>query len=206
MHQTHAIDGSRSINSLTDLRRSQFYMAAIGVGALALGMMVYVFDRPADAVYFVPDTWTVAATTPVLFGKLGQFLPAFLHALAFALFCSAIAGRRYLGVICAGWLTAETCFEIAQSDTVAALIAARVPGWFAQAPILENVSSHFLTGRFDGIDVVFVACGCATAFMIARYALPHSHSGSRGVRLMALLAVVAVGFVSILGSGGTGGA
>lgn len=184
----------------------------LGLAALTLGILVYVLDRPSGAVYFVPDSWRIADTTPLFFGKVGNYLPAFLHVLAFALFSAAIAGRRYVGLICTGWFIAEVFFELAQMDPVASQIASMLPGWFAGSPLLENISSHFLTGRFDAFDVLFLLLGCITAFIIGYLVLPLRQKGqqpsglasSRPARLAALLLVAFIGLTSILGSGGTG--
>jgi hypothetical protein len=193
-------------------RQSQRFMVAVGCVALAVGILIYVFDRPATAVYFVPDSWQFAEATPLLFGSLSNYLPAFLHALAFALFIVVIAGRRHMALMCIGWFVAELFFELAQLDSVAAQIAAALPDWFGNFLILENVSSHFLTGRFDRIDVLFLMLGCATAYMIACRALfrlntdgPSQLAGaSRPARLAALLLVALVGLTSIVSSGGSG--
>jgi hypothetical protein len=188
--------------------------AAIGLIALTFGVLIYVFDRSATAVYFVPDSWRVAESTPLLFGTLGQYLPAFFHALAFALFINVIAGRRYIGFMCVSWFVAEVFFELAQIDPIAFRISGVLPGWFAELPILQNISSHFLTGRFDRIDVLFLLFGCATAYAICWTALPQLHNGLRArsfwptriMRLAVLMFVALVGFTSIVSSGGTGDA
>jgi hypothetical protein len=191
----------------------ELFVATVGFVALTLGILVYLFDRPATAVYFVPDSWRLAATPHLLFGVLGNYLPAFMHALAFSLFINAIAGRRYVGLMCASWFMAEVSFEVAQTDSVAFRIADILPDWFARLPILENISSHFLTGRFDVMDVLFLMFGCATAYAIGYLVLPPRHrdlprprlTASRKARLAGLLLVALVGLTSIVSSGGTGG-
>jgi len=186
--------------------------AAIGLVALTFGVLVYVFDRSATAVYFVPDSWRVAESTPVLFGQLGMYLPAFFHALAFALFINVVAGRRYIGFMCISWFIAEVFFELAQIDPIAFRISGVLPAWFANLPILQNISSHFLTGTFDRVDILFLLLGCATAYAICRTALPRLHKGlptrrllpTRMLRLVVLMLVTFVGLTSIVSSGGTG--
>ena len=186
--------------------------AAIGIVALTFGILVYVFDRSATAVYFIPDSWRIAESTPMLFGKLGMYLPAFFHALAFALFINVVAGRRYIGFMCVSWFIAEVFFELAQIDPIAFRISGALPGWFAGLPILQNVSSHFVTGTFDRVDILFLMLGCATAYAICWAALPQLRSGShtrglmpaRMMRLAVLMLVGVVGLTSIVSSGGTG--
>lgn len=205
------MNNNRPATEVIQLRQSQLLMVCIGVTALVLGTSIYVFDRPATAVYFVPDSSTLALNTPAMFGMLGNYLPAFFHALAFALFASAIAGRRHVAWICACWFAAEVVFEVAQIDTIASFIAAATPAWFSGAPLLENIASHFLTGRFDTMDVLFLLLGCATAFAIGALALPHikpcsdlPRIASRPVRMAVLLGVLFIGMTSIVSSGGTG--
>ena len=166
----------------------ELFLVTIGLAALTVGILIYVVDRSPTAVYFVPDSWRLAETTPLFFGALGNYLPAFFHALAFALFINAIAGRRYIGFMCVSWFIAEVFFEMAQIDPIAFRISGVLPDWFAELPILQNISSHFLTGRFDQVDVLFLMLGCAAAYGIG------------------LLLVACIGLTSIISSGGTGDA
>ncbi|MAF84210.1 MAG: hypothetical protein CL797_08920 [Chromatiales bacterium] len=187
-------------------------MVAVGFAALAVGTLIYIFDRSATAVYFVPDSSILASTTPLLFGALGNYLPAFLHTLAFALFANAIAGRHHIGLICIGWFVAEVIFELAQIDTIAFSISGFLPGWIAEWPILENISSHFMTGQFDTLDILFLMLGGVTAYFIGYKTLPQLNKNlrsqrspsSRPVRLVGLLLVASIGCLSIISSGGTG--
>ena len=208
-------NNNSEINSqVVRLGQPEMITAAIGLVALTFGVLVYVFDRSATAVYFVPDSWRIAELTPVLFGKLGMYLPAFFHALAFALFINVVAGRRYIGFMCISWFIAEVFFELAQIDPIAFRISGLLPAWFANLPILQNISSHFLTGTFDRVDVLFLMLGCATAYAICWLALPQLHSGlqtrsllpTRMMRLAVLMLVAFVGLTSIVSSGGTGDA
>lgn len=207
----YPIAGDGVSSEVMQRRFSQLFMLALGLLALGAGTLVYVVDRPSALVYFIPDSFTLAESTPLFFGVLGDYLPAFFHALAFALFSGAIVGRRYIGFICLTWFVAEVLFELAQLDAVAFAIAGSVPGWFAGYPLLENIGSHFVTGQFDTMDVLFLLLGCGTAFAIGMLALPSLKNGqrfpraiTRPLRLAALLLVTFVGLTSIVGSGGTG--
>lgn len=186
-------------------RQSQLLIIALGLLALTVGTLVYVLDRPATAVYFVPDSSVLALNTPLIFGQLGSYLPASMHAMAFVLFSIVFAGRRYLGLMAVAWFAAEVLFELSQLDVIANKIATAIPTWFAGAPILENIPSHFMTGRFDGMDVLFLLLGCAAATAIGYLMLPQPSSGSRRpLRLAGLLCVGVIGLTSIVSSGGTG--
>lgn len=186
------------------LRQSQRILLILGVAALLLGTLVYLTDRPPGQVYFVPDSFALAELTPMLFGNLGRHLPAFLHVLAFAIFSIVLAGRRHLLLICVGWFLIELMLELGQIESIALMIAGILPAQFENIIVLENVSSHFITGRFDMLDALFLLLGCGTAFMIGYRILPCPIDGSRPARLIGLLIVAFIGITSILSSGGTG--
>src|SRR5438876_226591 len=53
--------------------------ALIAILALALGTLVYVFDRPQASVYFLPNALSFAAGHRPYFGVLGGQIPDFVH-------------------------------------------------------------------------------------------------------------------------------
>ena len=153
----------------------QFSAAVI---ALTVGILVYLLDRPADTVYFVPDWWLLADFTPALFGSFGQYLPTFSHTFAFILLTTAVIAphRKAAIVACAGWLVVNSFFEIAQRDDLAANIVRYLPGWFAEWPLLDNVAAYFLVGRFDPLDLVSIFAAAIAAYVLVLY------STRRGIR------------------------
>ena len=135
-----------------------------------LGVLVYLFDRPAAEIYFVPDWWVPAEGVAGLFGTLGRHLPTFAHVYAFALITVAVTGARsrMALMICAGWFMLEAVFEITQLDAIATQIAAVVPAWFASVPLFDTVAGYFVNGRFDPLDLLSIAFGALAAYATVR--------------------------------------
>jgi hypothetical protein len=121
-------------------------------------------------VYLIPNSWSLGAGMPPVFGAIGDHLPTFAHTFAFTLFTSALLEPWRWSAItaCAGWWVVGSLFEIAQSDPLATTIAERVPGWFADWPILDNVPGYFIAGHFDFPDLVSIGIGAVCAFVVIR--------------------------------------
>jgi len=138
--------------------------------ALMIGVLVYLLDRPSASVYLVPDSWSLGDSMPSVFGAIGNTLPTFAHTFAFILFTSALlAPWRWSAIAaCAWWWALGSLFEIAQSDAWAKVIAAHVPGWFADWPLLDNVADYFVGGRFDLFDLVSIGLATVSAFVVIR--------------------------------------
>ncbi len=148
--------------------RSQLIQVIVGVIMLMIGVLVYLLDRPGTSVYFVPDSWSIGNPSSPVFGVIGDHLPTFAHTFAFILFTSALlAPWRWSGVAaCLGWWFVASVFEIAQSDSWSAAIAARVPAWFADWPLLDNVAGYFGAGRFDGLDLISIGSAAVCAYAV----------------------------------------
>lgn len=141
-----------------------------GVIVLSIGVFVYLLDRPSTSVYFVPDSWSFGAGIPPVFGAIGSYLPTFAHTFAFILFTSALLEpwKWSAAAACAWWWLVDSLFEIAQSDAWAAGIASRVPGWFADWPLLNNVADYFIAGQFDLRDLASISAATGCAFVVTR--------------------------------------
>jgi hypothetical protein len=146
----------------------QFYAA---VTVLSAGVFVYLLDRPSSSVYFVPDSWSIADRETAIFGTLGRYLPTFAHTFAFILFTTAVLSPlRKAGLeICAAWVIIESLFEIAQSDVISTKIAANVPAWFSDWPLLDNVADYFVAGHFDPLDLVSIIIAGVAAYLTILY-------------------------------------
>ena len=57
---------------------------------LTPGLAGYLYDRPADGVYFVPDRWQPGAADALSLGSLGTSPPGFAQVLPFILITAAI--------------------------------------------------------------------------------------------------------------------
>ena len=151
--------------------KPEWLQAGTAVIVLGIGILVYLFDRSSASVYFVPDAWAYSAATPSLFGALGSYVPTFTHVFAFILLTTAVLRSRLHSAlaICAIWFSFDLLLELAQLDVVANKIAGTVPRWFQDWPVLENVGSYFVSGRFDAFDVASIALGTAAAYVTIRF-------------------------------------
>ena len=148
-------------------------LIALALLALLLGVLVYLLDRQAHAVYFVPQWLANAMCGDSFLGTLGNYTPTFVHVYAFILLTVALAvpaGRyqHYLPVVCFFWLIVDSSFEFAQLEFIGRAIAASVPSWFDGIPFLENTAAYFLTSTFDGWDVLSIVLGTLAAYLTVR--------------------------------------
>ena len=148
--------------------RPALIQVVAAVIVLTIGVLVYWLDRPGASVYFIPDSWSRGANSPSTFGVIGNHLPTFAHTFAFILFTSAVLEPwRWSAIVaCAWWYIVGSLFEMAQSDAWATAIAARVPGWFADWPLLDNVAGYFIAGQFDLLDLASIAAATVSAFVV----------------------------------------
>jgi len=146
---------------------------------LLIGILVYLLDRPGTSVYFIPNSWSFGEGIPPIFGAIGDHLPTFSHTFAFILFTSAVLEPwRWSAVVaCAWWWFIGSLFEIAQTDAWAMAIASRVPGWFAEWPLLDNVADYFLVGYFDLMDLVSIAVATICAFIVIQLSYRYGLDG-----------------------------
>jgi hypothetical protein len=140
---------------------------AIALGALCIGALVYVFDRQPEFIYFIPGWLSLESQTGGLFGKIGNYLPTFIHVYAFILLTVVVAvpTMTKLLPVCLTWFCLDSLFEIAQIDAIAQWVAMHTPTWFFGIPFLENTANYFLMGTFDVIDLLSIAVGTLAAYL-----------------------------------------
>jgi hypothetical protein len=139
----------------------------IGAGALILGLLLYLTDRPPDETYVIARiglTNTLYHVVSSLFGPLGWNLPAFLHAFAFILITGGIlaCGKKGSLFVAGSWLLTEWAFELGQKFP--AWAETLVPRWFDSVPVLETTRNYFRVGTFDPLDMVAAAVGAVAAY------------------------------------------
>ncbi len=141
--------------------------AALGALVLAVGVLVYVFDRPAEQLAFL-SAFNFAAVTPAVFGVVGGSLPTFAHTFAFSLLTAAwLGGGKRAGLwACLTWFGIDSVFEIGQQPQIAVNLVEIVPGWFEYLPLLAQADSYFLSGTFDTWDLISIALGAFAAYLI----------------------------------------
>jgi hypothetical protein len=145
----------------------QIELSTLGFGALGVGVLVYVFDRQPELIYFLPGWLSLNNQLGGLFGSIGNYLPTFIHVYAFILLTVVVAVPSITKLIpvCLAWFTLDTLFEVAQMDAIAQWLAIHTPPWFTGIPFLENSSNYFLLGTFDAIDILSIAAGTITAYI-----------------------------------------
>lgn len=157
-----------------------------GLAALVLGALLYLLERPAERIYFIPRALAEALQADGgfgLFGALGQQLPTFLHTFALCLLTAALLRVGWRGAlgICGAWLATEALFELGQRPAAAEWLARQVPAWFQRVPVLENTASYFLHGRFDPLDLASIVLGALLALPVIlatrRYDPPDDRQG-----------------------------
>ncbi len=150
--------------------RPELIQLIVAVIVLTIGVLVYLLDRPSTSIYLVPDSWSFGDCIPPVFGAIGDHLPTFAHTFAFTLFTSVVLEpwRWSALAACGGWWIVGSLFEMAQSDAWSAAIATRVPEWFADWPLLDNVADYFVVGQFDAIDLASIGAATICAFIVIR--------------------------------------
>jgi hypothetical protein len=146
-------------------RQGELFVVA--TGALGVGVLVYVFDRQAEFVYFLPGWLSLHTQAGSVFGSIGDYLPTFIHVYAFILLTVIVAVPAITKLIpvCLAWFTLDSLFEVAQLNPMAQWIGSHTPGWFNGIPFLENTADYFLMGTFDVFDLLSIAAGTLTAYL-----------------------------------------
>jgi hypothetical protein len=143
-------------------------LAALGIGALLLGLLVYWVDRtPGHA---MPIAAVDALGGGPSFGVWGLWLPSFVHPLAFGLFTAALLPTRsgWRVGACVLWGAVNAAFEFGQHALVSAALAAMLLGGAgpAAAPWRQALARYFVAGTFDGGDLVATVLGTAVAVAV----------------------------------------
>ena len=137
-------------------------VTAIAVAALAVGVAVYVLDRPPGSAYLLPRDATLYSGTASWFGGVGDWIPAFLHVFAFSLLSAALlsASRAAAACACVAWWAIDSLFELGQHPAIGPHLGV----------------AYFVRGSFDPADLLATAagalCAYATLILIRRRAMP----------------------------------
>lgn len=142
-------------------------LLGVAIGALGVGVLVYMLDRQAEFVYFLPGWLSLNSMTGSFFGSIGNYLPTFIHVYAFILLTVVVAVPSITKLIpvCLVWFTLDSLFEVAQLHPIAQWIGRHTPGWFSGIPFLENTADYFLMGTFDALDLLSIATGTLAAYL-----------------------------------------
>jgi hypothetical protein len=138
-------------------------LTAIGVAALAMGLVVYATDRAATG--GAPFPAFAIAGGLVVFGLLGQWLPSFVHPFAFSLFTAAArspAAAPAYGA-CAAWWAVDVAFEVGQHPHISTALAKSLQHVLGPTVPVRWLSNYFVRGTFDIGDLVAATAGALAA-------------------------------------------
>ena len=165
-------------NSQTTHHSINWTQVLLGVLALVSGVVVYIIDRPAEHVYFLPQALSMYEQIPSVFGRAGYHLPTFLHVMAFSLMLTGVIGCGKQGglIVCIIWMVINSAFEIGQHQDIAPGIVELLPEWFSSMPILDNTASYFIHGVFDPYDLLSIVVGALVAYVVIKLTIKKSGS------------------------------
>lgn len=142
----------------------------LGLISLSLGGTIYIITRCPNQTYFISKCFfdtDVLIAIPSAIRIIGNMLPDFIHPFAFILITSGLVpvdNRKGRFLICLGWFSLESIFELGQHFKEIAL--RMTPSWFEGIPFLENTNNYFLTGTFDVLDIFSMLFGTVLAFYV----------------------------------------
>lgn len=144
-------------------------LLVVAGGALLLGVGVYALTRPIGSAYLLPAILEFDSSSLSLPAILGGSLPAFLHVYTFALLTIVVLGvtPKRAAWAAAAWCALDLLFEFGQWPPLAERLAAGLPGWFGQVPVLDHVGAYFVQGSFDPVDLLATLLGAVMAYVTA---------------------------------------
>jgi hypothetical protein len=160
-------------------RRQAAALVAIGLVALAVGLLVYLVDRDPSRAALIPVAAALVGGN--LFGTLGQWLPSFVHPFAFSLFTAATYPSRTAAGCgtCVAWWAVNVAFEVAQYPGINRLVAEATEGVLGRSWPARLLSNYVLQGTFDAGDLVAATAGAVAAalvlYVIDRPEVDHEH-------------------------------
>ena len=152
------------------IKRSSSYdkynirLLLIALLVFGFGVLVYVFDRQPEQVYFLPEWFSFNAEIMNVFGSIGGWLPTFVHVFTFILLTLVLVPSASPVAVSLGWFVLEILFEFGQFRPVAEWIFIHTYDWFPGVPVLENTAYYFLNGTFDVKDLLAIGAGALLAY------------------------------------------
>ena len=157
-------DTTRLIWHATAQRLALPASALVGI---LLGTSVYLLDRDWATVLFLAPVAASQGDQANLFGPLGQVLPSFCHAYAFALLLILALGRtrraRLLGALT--WFAIAAGLEALQMERLSVLLL-RSTAPYPDSPVIGSAFNFVVNGRFDPGDLLATGLGCLVACLV----------------------------------------
>jgi hypothetical protein len=145
---------------------AEAWLASLAAVALLAGTCVYLLDRDWTTALFLSPIAGFQTERHAVFGALGETLPSFLHAYAFALLIAAALWPwpRTRAWACIGWFAIAAALECMQAPGIAGFLSDRqyFPGDFS---VFNALSGYAAQGKFDLRDLWATAFGCLTAYV-----------------------------------------
>jgi hypothetical protein len=136
--------------------------------ALLIGTFVYLLDRDWASTQFLAPLADLQGESSVLFGALGQILPSFCHAYAFALLLIMALGRsshaRHLGA--AAWFAVAAGLELLQLERLHTLLPEPTT-LLAGSALANSIHTYIANGHFDPGDLFATGLGCLAAYLVS---------------------------------------
>jgi hypothetical protein len=125
-------DSSTREMKLPKINQHKLAFVAIASLIFASGVLVYVFDRLPQHIYFLSGVLDHPLSKNPMFGLIGWSLPSFAHVYAFIIFTVIFfpPTQKVYITITLFWLTIDCAFEFAQRPDIAKVVATEVPDWF----------------------------------------------------------------------------
>lgn len=135
--------------------------------ALAVGLLVYLGDRPAGTAWLLPQAGALRGHAGL--GGVASWLPSAVHAFAFALLSALVLPPRrpLYTIVCTGWVLIDLAFELGQHPAATAPLSR----WLqAHLPLdlAQPLARYFLAGTFDRADLGAALLGGAAAWLLLR--------------------------------------
>jgi hypothetical protein len=138
--------------------------------ALLTGTAIYLLGRDWSTVHLLAWAAELQGHGPALqLGSWSGSVPSFAHACGFSLLTALVLGGGPIraGIACLFWGVTDSVLELLQRPAWSAALPPLPPG-VADLPLLNNVSAYFVHGVFDVLDLVAIALGTVTAWLVAR--------------------------------------
>jgi hypothetical protein len=145
-------------------------LVSMALLALSAGLLLYTSDRPAGSAWLVPALPLLQGMN--LFGRVGSWLPSFVHPFGFGLLTAAAlparASWRYGA--CLGWFVVNAAFELGQLPPLATRLADAIHAVFGSTRVGQRLAWYFMHGRFGIDDLAAAAAGALCAALVLRLA------------------------------------